>query len=117
MYCSRTLLCIDILPLMFSCDYTIQTFNPYMVLVGFQVFDMANSGSHDGSVEAFSEQTVSDVAMSAPPQTNTSLSSAHHFVSLKLSSRNYLFWRTQMVPFLSGQGLIRVCGCHLSLFD
>ncbi|XP_019173195.1 PREDICTED: uncharacterized protein LOC109168598 [Ipomoea nil] len=38
--------------------------------------------------------------------TPISLQGAHHFVSLKLTSKNYLFWRTQLVPFLHGQNLI-----------
>lgn len=39
---------------------------------------------------------------------SNSLTLAHHFVSIKLTARNYLFWRTQMVPFLRGQGLLGV---------
>ncbi|XP_019163590.1 PREDICTED: uncharacterized protein LOC109159932 [Ipomoea nil] len=57
----------------------------------------------DGSVLGSSERTVTEVP-SMP--TGNSLSSAHHFVSLKLTSRNDLFWRTQMLPFLEGQGLL-----------
>ncbi|XP_019171918.1 PREDICTED: uncharacterized protein LOC109167353 [Ipomoea nil] len=38
--------------------------------------------------------------------TSNSLASAHHFVSIKLTSRNFLFWRTQLVPFLKGQELL-----------
>ncbi|XP_019172861.1 PREDICTED: uncharacterized protein LOC109168300 [Ipomoea nil] len=52
-----------------------------------------------------SERTVTT---GAPPPATTpnTLSTAHHFVSIKLTSRNFLFWRTQLVPFLRGQGLL-----------
>ncbi|XP_019173821.1 PREDICTED: uncharacterized protein LOC109169393 [Ipomoea nil] len=56
----------------------------------------------DGSVRS-SERTVTETS---PMPTGNNLSSAQHFVSLKLTSRNYLFWRTQMLPFLEGQGLL-----------
>ncbi|XP_019167818.1 PREDICTED: uncharacterized protein LOC109163524 [Ipomoea nil] len=56
----------------------------------------------DGSVRS-SERTVIETS---PMTTGNSLSSAHHFVSLKLTSHNYLFSRTQMLPFLEGQGLL-----------
>ncbi|XP_019150239.1 PREDICTED: uncharacterized protein LOC109147057 [Ipomoea nil] len=52
-----------------------------------------------------SERTVTASPVSAPATQNT-LSSAHHFVSIKLNARNFLFWRTQLVPFLRGQGLL-----------
>ncbi|XP_019188357.1 PREDICTED: uncharacterized protein LOC109182662 [Ipomoea nil] len=61
---------------------------------------MENIGVNDGSVLGSSERTVTEIP------TSGSLSSAHHFVLLKLTSRNYLFWRTQMLPFLEGQGLL-----------
>ncbi|XP_019196066.1 PREDICTED: uncharacterized protein LOC109189899 [Ipomoea nil] len=35
----------------------------------------------------------------------TVLPQAHHYVSLKLTATNYLFWRAQLVPFLRGQNL------------
>ncbi|XP_019199907.1 PREDICTED: uncharacterized protein LOC109193519 [Ipomoea nil] len=38
--------------------------------------------------------------------TPNSLNSAHHFVSIRLTNRNYLFWPTQIIPFLRGQGLL-----------
>lgn len=55
-----------------------------------------------------SSRTVSEIApviasLVAPPNT---LQSAHHFVSLKITAKNYLFWRTQLVPFLRGQNLL-----------
>ncbi|XP_019179611.1 PREDICTED: uncharacterized protein LOC109174834 [Ipomoea nil] len=52
-----------------------------------------------------SERTITTTA---PPSATTSnpLSSAHHFVLIKLTSRNYLFWRTQLVSFLKGQELL-----------
>ncbi|XP_019173905.1 PREDICTED: uncharacterized protein LOC109169478 [Ipomoea nil] len=62
----------------------------------------------DGSIRS-SERTVTETS---PMTTSNSLSSAHHFVSLKLTSFGghgssaHLFWRTQMLPFLEGQGLL-----------
>ncbi|XP_019175854.1 PREDICTED: uncharacterized protein LOC109171182 [Ipomoea nil] len=51
-----------------------------------------------------SERTVTTTP---PPQTTgNSLNAAHHFVSIKLNNRNFLFWRTQIIPFLRGQGLL-----------
>ncbi|XP_019197858.1 PREDICTED: uncharacterized protein LOC109191678 [Ipomoea nil] len=44
------------------------------------------------------------VAISEPRSTSM-LQQAHHYVSLKLSSSNYLFWKAQLVPFLRGQNL------------
>ncbi|XP_019153039.1 PREDICTED: uncharacterized protein LOC109149605 [Ipomoea nil] len=64
---------------------------------------MENVGVNDDSVLGFSERTVTEVPTMPA---SGSLSSAHHFVSLKLTSRNYLFWQTQMLPFLEGQGLL-----------
>ncbi|XP_019179773.1 PREDICTED: uncharacterized protein LOC109174981 [Ipomoea nil] len=55
-----------------------------------------------GSVRS-SEQTVIETFL---VPTGNSLSLSRHFVSLKLTSCNYLFWRTQMLPFLEGQGLL-----------
>ncbi|XP_019189404.1 PREDICTED: uncharacterized protein LOC109183797 [Ipomoea nil] len=52
-----------------------------------------------------SERTISVPGVTAPTA-NLSLSATHHFVSVKLTSRNYLFWRTQLVPFLNGEGLL-----------
>ncbi|XP_019152193.1 PREDICTED: uncharacterized protein LOC109148906 [Ipomoea nil] len=42
----------------------------------------------------------------AHPVAQSSLSNAHHFVSIKLTSQNFLFWRIQLVPFLKGQELL-----------
>ncbi|XP_019161396.1 PREDICTED: uncharacterized protein LOC109158031 [Ipomoea nil] len=52
-----------------------------------------------------SERTVTTTTPSSATTSNP-LSSAHHFVSIKLTSRNFLFWRTQLVPFLRGQELL-----------
>ncbi|XP_019154326.1 PREDICTED: uncharacterized protein LOC109150804 [Ipomoea nil] len=60
-----------------------------------------------------SERTVTTTTAAALITTNP-LSSAHHFVSIKLTAQNFLFWRTQLVPFLRGQGLLGyVDGEHL----
>ncbi|XP_019161977.1 PREDICTED: uncharacterized protein LOC109158518 [Ipomoea nil] len=53
-----------------------------------------------------SEQTVTATAVTPPTTAPNTLSSAHHFVSIKLTSRNFLFWRTQLIPFLRGQGIL-----------
>ncbi|XP_019185041.1 PREDICTED: uncharacterized protein LOC109180011 [Ipomoea nil] len=53
-----------------------------------------------------SERTVTAATVSTPATTPNTLSSAHHFVSIKLNTRNFLFWRTQLVPFFNGQGLL-----------
>ena len=60
----------------------------------------------DGSVNS-SERTVSDAAVtSAASPAVASMSIAHHYVSLKLTNNNFLFWRTQVVPFLRGHELL-----------
>lgn len=53
-----------------------------------------------------SERTVFAIPVSSSFVIPNNLSSAHHFVSIKLTSRNYLLWRTQLVPFLRGQNLL-----------
>ncbi|XP_019179275.1 PREDICTED: uncharacterized protein LOC109174496 [Ipomoea nil] len=53
-----------------------------------------------------SERTVSAATGAAPATASNPLASAHHFVSIKLTMRNFLFWRTQLVPFLRGQDLL-----------
>ncbi|XP_019184649.1 PREDICTED: uncharacterized protein LOC109179605 [Ipomoea nil] len=52
-----------------------------------------------------SERTETTTA-SAAHTTTITLTSAHHFVSMKLTNRNFLFWRAQLLPFLRGQGLL-----------
>ncbi|XP_019153469.1 PREDICTED: uncharacterized protein LOC109149931 [Ipomoea nil] len=52
-----------------------------------------------------SERTITTTSVSSPNPPN-SLPSAHHFVSLKLTHTNYLYWRTQIIPFLRGQRLL-----------
>ncbi|GAV67816.1 UBN2_3 domain-containing protein, partial [Cephalotus follicularis] len=37
---------------------------------------------------------------------SSSLSHAHHFLFIYLNDKNYLLWRTQLVPFLRGQKLL-----------
>ncbi|XP_019189247.1 PREDICTED: uncharacterized protein LOC109183636 [Ipomoea nil] len=64
---------------------------------------MENIGVNDGSVLGSSERTVTEIPTMPA---SGSLTSAHHFVSLKLTSQNYLFWQTQMLLFLEGQGLL-----------
>ncbi|GMP62418.1 hypothetical protein CsSME_00024532 [Camellia sinensis var. sinensis] len=34
-----------------------------------------------------------------------SLPHAHHFISLKLTSKKFLYWKTQLIPYLCGQQL------------
>ncbi|XP_019180956.1 PREDICTED: uncharacterized protein LOC109176010 [Ipomoea nil] len=68
---------------------------------------VANSAVSNGSVAISSKQIVSDVPAATPVSiAMNSLSTAHHFISTKLTSRNFLLWRTQIVPFLRGQNLM-----------
>lgn len=60
----------------------------------------------NNSAGASSERIVSETAISSLLVVPNSLSTAHHFVSIKLTSCNFLFWRTQLVPFLQGQNLL-----------
>ncbi|XP_019181366.1 PREDICTED: uncharacterized protein LOC109176383 [Ipomoea nil] len=53
-----------------------------------------------------SECTPTAITISSANTGPNTLTSAHHFVSLKLTHRNYLYWRTQVIPFLRGQGLL-----------
>ncbi|XP_019182104.1 PREDICTED: uncharacterized protein LOC109177242 [Ipomoea nil] len=46
-----------------------------------------------------SERTVSTAGGPSPSGPNP-LAGAHHYIPMKLMSRNYLFWRTQLIPFL-----------------
>ncbi|XP_019153491.1 PREDICTED: uncharacterized protein LOC109149963 [Ipomoea nil] len=57
---------------------------------------------------ASNSNATTTIILAAPtvPATPNPLSAAHHFVSMKLTTRNYLFWRTQLLPFLRGQGLL-----------
>ncbi|XP_019164361.1 PREDICTED: uncharacterized protein LOC109160529 [Ipomoea nil] len=52
-----------------------------------------------------SERTVS-AAGTPSPAGGPSLAGAHHYVTMKLTSRNFLFWRAQLIPFLRGQELL-----------
>lgn len=44
-------------------------------------------------------------SISSASSSPTTLSYAQHFISIKLTSKNYLFWRTQLLTFLRGQNL------------
>lgn len=55
----------------------------------------------------------SNTSLTTITPTNTSnrpaqslLSTAHHFLTLKLTQTNFLFWKTPLLPFLHGQSLI-----------
>ncbi|XP_019172832.1 PREDICTED: uncharacterized protein LOC109168253 [Ipomoea nil] len=54
----------------------------------------------------FSERTVFNVPLSFATSVVNSLSTAHHFISIKLTYKNYLFWRAQVVSFLNGHDLL-----------
>ncbi|GMP25486.1 hypothetical protein CsSME_00002332 [Camellia sinensis var. sinensis] len=47
----------------------------------------------------------SAIPPSARAPSPTSLTHAHHFTSLKLTSTNFLYWKTQLLPYLRGQQL------------
>ncbi|XP_019168937.1 PREDICTED: uncharacterized protein LOC109164846 [Ipomoea nil] len=51
-----------------------------------------------------SDRTASASGNPTPAGAN-GLSGAHHFVSMKLTHRNFLLWRTQIISFLRGQEL------------
>ncbi|XP_019184176.1 PREDICTED: uncharacterized protein LOC109179061 [Ipomoea nil] len=53
-----------------------------------------------------SERTLTTTTISSPNTHPNSLPSAHHFQSLKFTHRNYLYWKTQIIPFLRGQRLL-----------
>ncbi|XP_019160486.1 PREDICTED: uncharacterized protein LOC109157061 [Ipomoea nil] len=59
----------------------------------------------DGSVNFF-ERTISNASISSATSVVNSLSTAHHFISIKLAYKNYLFWIAQIVPFLDGHDLL-----------
>ncbi|XP_019158332.1 PREDICTED: uncharacterized protein LOC109155057 [Ipomoea nil] len=68
---------------------------------------MATGSAASNRSVAVSERTVSDAAAASSVSVATnSLSTVHQFVSIKLASRKFLFWRTQLVPFLRGQNLM-----------
>ncbi|XP_019173481.1 PREDICTED: uncharacterized protein LOC109169036 [Ipomoea nil] len=52
-----------------------------------------------------SERTVSAAGTPSPAVEN-SLSGAHHYITMKLTLKNYLFWRMQLLSFLRGQELL-----------
>ncbi|XP_019168044.1 PREDICTED: uncharacterized protein LOC109163796 [Ipomoea nil] len=53
-----------------------------------------------------SERTVAAGATTPSATAQNPLAGAHHHVSIKLTYRNFLFWRTQLVQFLHGQELL-----------
>ncbi|XP_019157306.1 PREDICTED: uncharacterized protein LOC109153873 [Ipomoea nil] len=50
------------------------------------------------------EHTLSAASTPSPAAGNT-LAGAHHYVTMKLTSKKFLFWRMQLLPFLRGQEL------------
>ncbi|XP_019154624.1 PREDICTED: uncharacterized protein LOC109151160 [Ipomoea nil] len=59
----------------------------------------------DRSVNSY-KRIVSDVSLSSVTSTVTTLSNANHFISVKLTYRNFVFWRPQVVHFLNGNDLM-----------
>ncbi|XP_019161141.1 PREDICTED: uncharacterized protein LOC109157757 [Ipomoea nil] len=59
----------------------------------------------DRSVNS-SERTVFDTPLSSVTLNVTTLSTTHHFIDVKLTHWNFLFWRAQVVPFLNGHDLM-----------
>ncbi|XP_019160056.1 PREDICTED: uncharacterized protein LOC109156666 [Ipomoea nil] len=64
----------------------------------------ANSQPADGTSPAENPQAITPAVATTTPPSNV-LHQAHHYVSIKLTATNYLFWRAQLVPFLKGQNL------------
>ncbi|KAF7146350.1 hypothetical protein RHSIM_Rhsim04G0108900 [Rhododendron simsii] len=60
---------------------------------------MASSASSASS----SSLSTKTLPLSLP---SPSFSNPHHFLSIKLTTTNYLYWRTQVAPFLRGQKLM-----------
>nr|GLL46407.1 pumilio homolog 23-like [Ipomoea trifida] len=85
-----------------------------LLSIQWMMIDMAQIGSNDGSVRDSSERTVFEAAISAPVQPHTTLSSAHHFVSIKLTSHNYLFGRFLLVASLTVESCC--VGCSSCFF-
>ncbi|GAV61819.1 LOW QUALITY PROTEIN: UBN2 domain-containing protein, partial [Cephalotus follicularis] len=44
------------------------------------------------------------------PSSPTNFTNIHHFLSIKLTSKNYLIWRSQFLPLLNGYDLMFVDG-------
>ncbi|GAV81205.1 UBN2_3 domain-containing protein [Cephalotus follicularis] len=60
-----------------------------------------------------SENSITATLTPFTPPAISPLTHAHHFISLKLNTQNYLLWRTQLVLFLRGQKLLGfVDGSH-----
>ncbi|XP_019161899.1 PREDICTED: uncharacterized protein LOC109158448 [Ipomoea nil] len=53
-----------------------------------------------------SERTASAAAGTSSPTVGNTLSGAHHYITMKLTLKNYLFWRMQLLSFLRGQDLL-----------
>ncbi|GAA0149588.1 hypothetical protein LIER_08726 [Lithospermum erythrorhizon] len=41
-----------------------------------------------------------------PPNPVQSLTQVYHVISIKLTPTNYILWKSQLVPFLKGRGLL-----------
>ncbi|XP_019158520.1 PREDICTED: uncharacterized protein LOC109155290 [Ipomoea nil] len=59
-----------------------------------------------GRSVASSERAVSNVAISSVTSIVNSLATAHQFISIKLTYKKFLCWRSQVVPFLRGHELM-----------
>ncbi|GAV77104.1 UBN2_3 domain-containing protein [Cephalotus follicularis] len=53
-----------------------------------------------------SENSTTTPLVSPTSPSTSSLNHAHHFLSIKLTTTNYLLWKTQLVPFLHDQKLL-----------
>ncbi|XP_019163517.1 PREDICTED: uncharacterized protein LOC109159863 [Ipomoea nil] len=63
-------------------------------------------------MSASSERTISAAGTQSPASGNN-LSGAHHYITMKLTMKNFLFWRMQLLSFLRGQDLLGfVDGTH-----
>ncbi|XP_019156025.1 PREDICTED: uncharacterized protein LOC109152820 [Ipomoea nil] len=60
----------------------------------------------DGFVNS-SERTFSNIPLSSATSVVNSLSTARHFIHIKLTDNNYLFWRAHVVLFLNDHDLLR----------
>ncbi|KAL3373411.1 hypothetical protein AABB24_005414 [Solanum stoloniferum] len=58
----------------------------------------------DHTSDSSSTSQTTAMAQASNPSPSP-LNNAHHFISIKLTSSNYLFWKTQVCSFLRGQEL------------
>nr|GMC82660.1 uncharacterized protein LOC109150755 [Ipomoea batatas] len=64
----------------------------------------ASTGANVNQTDS-SSRTVIEVSFARPLPAPNMLHQVHHYVSIKLTSTNFLFWKAQLILFLRGQNL------------